>query len=549
MTAPSVPRRRARKPKVRSGCVTCKARRIKCDEAQPICGRCAKSRLSCEYISSEPNHTQQRSQRSYLPILQAKAREDVAIRLLLGVQRHEFKAPEVLYFDLFRYTIVSSLSLNGYAKLWSHSMLRESKRDDCVRDCILGIGALCRAIMDQVYHTKFLGPALWTVPAVASTVRNTRYYRDALQYYTKAISKLRHRMSLEGPPTQRRSILVISILIIIFEAMQGNVGNIDQIMHSALIMLKDYLSSLNGKQQASASLDDEGIQEADFFLTRLFAFSSLLSPTYTSLIGSSAFQKHWLVRDPIPDWDDDPRKIEIEFERYTTSTIIWCFRQTQTSSVARALDLVECIDEHRMVSNRADAWCDFIERKIGHETDPAQRRTWRTILVQAKMFSVYTTHFHGLEDGERVWDSRLDDLRDAVDLAEVVLNDTNSSASSTRLVEDKLLPVMRCFICRCYDYKIRMKALALCSKITPPWFEKEAIMVGLKVKIEFEERARDASGFIPYRSRYRWDYLSWNEDRTELRMGLIGTITGDTKEIVIHRDAKIDDIIKSLVTS
>lgn len=465
------------------------------------------------------------------------------MRLLIGVQRHEFKAPEVLYFDLFRYTIVSNLSLNGYANLWSHTMLRESNRDECVRDCVLGIGALCRAIMDQVYHTRLLGPALWTVPAVASTVSNNRYYRDALQYYTKAISKLRYRMSLEGPPTQRRSILLISILIIIFEAMQGNIESIDRIMHSALLMLKDYLSSLNEKHQVSTALDDEGVREADFFLTRLFAFSSLLSPCYTSLIGSSAFQKHWLIRDPIPSLDEGPRRIEGAFERYTTSTIIWCFRQTQTSSVDRAVDPIKCTDEHLLVSTRADGWCDFLEKKIKQETNPARCRTWKVMQVQAKMFSVYTTFYHDLEDQERVWDSRLDSIREAVDLAESVLNDAGSCPP---IFEDKLLPVLRCFICRCYDYGVRLKALALCAKISPLWFEKEAILVGLKIKIELEERSRDATGFIPYRSRYRWHYLSWNDDRSELRMVLTGTITGEKKEVTIRRDANIDEIVRNL---
>ncbi|KAK5078496.1 hypothetical protein LTR64_003092 [Lithohypha guttulata] len=36
-------------PKSRSGCVTCKKRRIKCDEGRPACGRCTASSRKCEY--------------------------------------------------------------------------------------------------------------------------------------------------------------------------------------------------------------------------------------------------------------------------------------------------------------------------------------------------------------------------------------------------------------------------------------------------------------------------------------------------------------------
>jgi hypothetical protein len=37
---------RAKKPKVRTGCFTCKARRIKCDEGKPTCKRCENFGLS-----------------------------------------------------------------------------------------------------------------------------------------------------------------------------------------------------------------------------------------------------------------------------------------------------------------------------------------------------------------------------------------------------------------------------------------------------------------------------------------------------------------------
>ncbi|KAJ3478946.1 hypothetical protein NLG97_g8447 [Lecanicillium saksenae] len=46
-TSPSSKRRWA--PKVRTGCVTCRSRRIKCDETQPVCNKCEKSKRNCKY--------------------------------------------------------------------------------------------------------------------------------------------------------------------------------------------------------------------------------------------------------------------------------------------------------------------------------------------------------------------------------------------------------------------------------------------------------------------------------------------------------------------
>jgi hypothetical protein len=40
-------RKRTSKPKVKSGCFTCKARHLKCDEGKPTCHRCRKDDWDC----------------------------------------------------------------------------------------------------------------------------------------------------------------------------------------------------------------------------------------------------------------------------------------------------------------------------------------------------------------------------------------------------------------------------------------------------------------------------------------------------------------------
>lgn len=41
--------------KSRSGCSTCKKRRVKCDEQKPLCGNCVKLNLDCGYLHMDPN--------------------------------------------------------------------------------------------------------------------------------------------------------------------------------------------------------------------------------------------------------------------------------------------------------------------------------------------------------------------------------------------------------------------------------------------------------------------------------------------------------------
>ncbi|OKL61973.1 hypothetical protein UA08_02563 [Talaromyces atroroseus] len=49
----SAPRRRRWAPKVRTGCLTCKIRRVKCDEARPSCGKCLSTGRKCDGYEDE----------------------------------------------------------------------------------------------------------------------------------------------------------------------------------------------------------------------------------------------------------------------------------------------------------------------------------------------------------------------------------------------------------------------------------------------------------------------------------------------------------------
>jgi hypothetical protein len=52
---------RASVPKVRSGCITCKRRHVKCDEAKPACQRCLKWQGTCEGYHLESPSKRNRS--------------------------------------------------------------------------------------------------------------------------------------------------------------------------------------------------------------------------------------------------------------------------------------------------------------------------------------------------------------------------------------------------------------------------------------------------------------------------------------------------------
>lgn len=56
---PPEKRQRRWAPKRRTGCLSCKTRRLKCDEEKPICHRCVKAGFICEWETSPPDQTAQ----------------------------------------------------------------------------------------------------------------------------------------------------------------------------------------------------------------------------------------------------------------------------------------------------------------------------------------------------------------------------------------------------------------------------------------------------------------------------------------------------------
>lgn len=43
--------------KSRHGCITCKSRRVKCDEVRPVCGNCTRLKMACSWPPTASNHT------------------------------------------------------------------------------------------------------------------------------------------------------------------------------------------------------------------------------------------------------------------------------------------------------------------------------------------------------------------------------------------------------------------------------------------------------------------------------------------------------------
>ncbi|PMD35948.1 hypothetical protein L207DRAFT_569350 [Hyaloscypha variabilis F] len=202
-------RKRRSAKKVKTGCQTCKIRRVKCDETKPYCQRCIKFGVQCDgYKPHEKSpvraQTIQRIQSKAL--LPKHAPRPIQITAGVGFE-------DDLNGHCFRiYLDETAKQINGPFPnpLWSKLIPQISEQEPFVRSAIIAIGALRRhsrakcLLQSEPFSLGFQG----------------KDYQHALKLYEKSLRGMRDAI-LTGKHNLRNA-LIACLLVFIFEGMLGN---------------------------------------------------------------------------------------------------------------------------------------------------------------------------------------------------------------------------------------------------------------------------------------------------------------------------------------
>jgi hypothetical protein len=187
----SEPRQRYGGSKVRSGCITCKRRRVKCGEEKPFCLRCVKSKNVCEGYAST-SHGRLNADGSLIMIIYGPPRNSPSP--LPGLTMQEQRS-----FDFFRARTAAQFAGPFSSELWSKLLPRLSLQEDAIRHAIAAIGAL---------HET----------ADSAADANVEY---AMRQYGKAISDVL-ALDISKSDTAADTALISCVLFTAFESMQGH---------------------------------------------------------------------------------------------------------------------------------------------------------------------------------------------------------------------------------------------------------------------------------------------------------------------------------------
>ncbi|KAF4332878.1 C6 zinc finger [Fusarium beomiforme] len=517
-----IPRRNARakqryyrvsNPKVRSGCLTCKKRRVKCDEGKPACARCIRGDFVCDGYEAPEDSPPKPAVVVLAPAKIAQKRLlPIAPSTLPGLDGHS-----VPYLDAFRYHVAPDLSGSFYMDFCEGTILTGVHQDDSIRQLVLALGALTLAISDDARETKqsivqskpshlrAWGPA---------SVKNGNH-AASLKHYLKGVQGLRERFKVDPTGVSIRNMTVMTILIALYEILQGNHRSVDSILKSVTNILNEHLEEIKPKNGSNDEITS--VQHTFLCFSMMCQYSrQIISsvPIYMQIKTVSATAP--------PVFGVDLPNSLLGRWRLFNSAMMAYIGQAHGVATSSDKELVKMFKERgQILYEQARSWGQVIRAYLKSNLDSGYLHRLRLlelhcVIAEISLECCLDASDLSYDKYETTFRALLDDCTDW--LKQQIRNGVPRHIT---LGEGILLPLSA--IARlCRNHDVRMEALYLVQSVT--WqegaWDPQFIAQGELGTVVMEERGREEDGFIPGSSRWLWVSNMDGETETDDPCGL-----------------------------
>ncbi|KAG6359447.1 hypothetical protein INS49_012968 [Diaporthe citri] len=258
---------RASSHRARTGCITCKRRHVKCDEARPHCSNCRNGNRVCEgYVATAAKRARVPSTMqvcwnsksttgtrgttpSSSPMHSASLQEARLIPTTLGVKDDKAR----LYFDEFvslvRGPWITASAASG-ADLWEVTLPQLARSNATIQHAAIAIGAM------SLWHRQSRldggrprAPSVSTVRAPGLTTTEVAiadaHYLDGVGYYC-------HSLKLQSRSESIQDAVLLSVLLLTFETLRADRQAALQHVNHGLSLLLAIATDQNGRLDALA---------------------------------------------------------------------------------------------------------------------------------------------------------------------------------------------------------------------------------------------------------------------------------------------------------
>lgn len=256
------------KAKVKTGCRTCKVRKVKCDEGWPSCKRCLSTGRICEGYGiwggggkhcDPPSAVVQSTKNLEMVIFAPTPIETAGMEetrcLEWFTHRSAFKLPGVFRFEF-----------------WDKLVFQAASTEPAVRHAILALGSAHK----REGHAKLILP---------SDNTPDKEEQFTLQQYTKAITYLQPHFSARNNPSIRVGLLTC-LIFVIMESIRGHYNAAVTHLQSGLKLLDEFQARSNEADSYSLFLEP-CCDSVDAWIIQAF----IRLDVQTKLMGQGS---HWL---------------------------------------------------------------------------------------------------------------------------------------------------------------------------------------------------------------------------------------------------------------
>ncbi|KAL7625275.1 hypothetical protein AAE478_004491 [Parahypoxylon ruwenzoriense] len=523
---PPPTKRRANHAKVRTGCATCKSRKVKCDERKPFCGRCEKSGYedpSTKRGKDAPLASITGKRSAGCPVQRLKSlkpriieeTQQFPVHLLMpsSLSPAYLNDRDAPFFERLRYQIVMDISIWCGAN-YSRHILSEIMQDDCIRHAALALSAMVQAV------ERSPNPS-------SGTLTKCREGQVALYHYMKAISLCRKQV-VGGITSQTvRSNLTSTFFFAMIEILQGNISTVDQIMMNGTILMRNAMK-LKTSSGSPMVIWDQQLTDIKAGFDKLTIMWGLC-PFFHSqrLIYSTSM---WSDQTQIPNHDAPMVVVRGYWTRFLNDLGLFMmsvrcgvvitpeFMGTVVSQKSKFLKLVR-------------QWMSVLDVLMDRERNTSAIYPLSTMKASCLSALVFLSCF--LDETDVSYDLHLQSFLEILQICQKFIPEKPPTHVRFSLDID-IFPIVSFTITKCRDQKTRQRALKIFNDITyrQAFWNNRGLMKGLQALVDLENKGRDKKGFIPPSSRYYYVGSEWDIERRQMManfvcVGSIPTESGD----------------------
>ncbi|KAF1982122.1 hypothetical protein K402DRAFT_397855 [Aulographum hederae CBS 113979] len=402
VTRPPVKWKRAGGAKVKTGCITCKIRRVKCDETKPSCTRCTSTGRKCDgYVLGQNRDFSSSPSRSPAPETQIVTRT-------VGTPQ-ERRALDFFYS-------CTAPQLSGYfdAAFWKKLVLQISQSEPTIRYAVIAVSLA----HEQTERAEQLEEEI-----------DGSHGQLALKEYNKAISSLSIHLS-RSPSVQIP--LMTCVLFICLEFLRRDVD-------SAMAHTRNGFNILNTWRSRNSlmSSSPSSREESDFVedhLTPIFSRLGITAELFgngfplTTKVYATNFEEdapfHFASMAEARVTLVDGMNASLRFIRETTD----CRYMNQIN--------IDQIIRHTHLLNRLQAWLDGFEsfiatRRTSDTNSLTEEEEHGSDLLRIHYLTIYVWLSAAISPDEMTYDNHMESFTTIVRLANKLHDSAAPSAFST----------------------------------------------------------------------------------------------------------------------